>query len=139
VTTPPSWSVGAPLAGCAPIQAAATYSHNQGLDCLSCHQNQNLNIAAQYRWNIAGTLWMDPYGVSPRAGATVQVVDATGLAVKMVTDSNGNFYSSQAVTMPLSALASACPGPNQKMNQNVVAGSCNGMGCHDATHPMVLP
>jgi hypothetical protein len=123
------------MGACAPIEATTRSSHNRGQECLRCHATGQDPLL---RWTIAGTLWSDPFGVTPRAGATVTVVDAKGVTVRMVTDVEGNFYSLQAVTFPVTATASGCPS-TRAMSGKVNAGGCNAVGCHDGARPAMLP
>jgi hypothetical protein len=127
---------GTPMGACVPVQQTTHQSHNAGQECLSCH----FDITnAAFRWTVAGTLWQDQYGTIPRPGATVRLVDARGQQISMVTDVNGNFYTTQAVNFPLSGPAvSACPN-SDAMNGKPTVGSCNQQGCHDAKLPMYLP
>jgi hypothetical protein len=50
-----------------------------------------------------------------------------------VTAENGNFYTTTAVSMPLTVRASECPS-NQVMSAKANDGSCN--SCHDASNPI---
>ena len=98
--------------------------HNAGADCLSCHNGSN----AAPKWTIAGTL-DDATGAAPRAGATITIVDSANKTIKIVTASNGNFWTSQAVSLPLHSKVSQCP---STAAMNGIAGpSCN--SCHVGT------
>jgi hypothetical protein len=124
-----------PMAACTPAQETTMSSHNKGQDCLSCHATGQNPLL---RWTIAGTLWQDSFGTTPRAGATVTVVDARGLTLKLVSDVEGNFYTAQAVSFPLTVSASACPS-NKAMMEKVPQGSCNVTACHDGGRPIAVP
>jgi hypothetical protein len=123
------------MGACVPLKATTKSSHNSGQECLRCHATGQDPLL---RWTIAGTLWSDAFGVTPKPGATVTVVDAKGVTVQMVTDVDGNFYTLQPVTFPISATASGCPS-TRSMVQKVSSGGCNAVGCHDGARPTVLP
>jgi hypothetical protein len=141
-TPPPSVDAGggdggAPDAAvaCTPVQSVLSSSHNAGRECLGCHAaiaNPTL------RWTVAGTVWSDSFGSSPRAGATITVVDSANQTLTLVSDVLGNFYTSKPVQPPLHARGSACPSA-MSMQTVVQTGSCNSTSCHDASRPMALP
>jgi hypothetical protein len=82
-----------------------------GQDCLACHDG-----AQALRWTAAGT-W------GRAAGTTITLVDAGGRSVSVTTNQVGNFYTSQALTFPLTARAGG-----EQMPQPVTYGGCN--RCH---------
>jgi hypothetical protein len=132
---PPPPDGGTTGSACTPVQATTMSSHNKGQDCLSCHATGQDPLL---RWTLAGTVWQDSFGTTPRTGATVTVVDARGLSLKLVTDVEGNFYTAQAVNFPITINASACPS-TRAMVGKPTQGSCNSSGCHDAGRPISLP
>ena len=103
--------------------------HNPGAECLGCH---NGNIAT--KWTVAGTL----YGGNgaPLSGATIELVQGNGQTLRVATCANGNFYTSQAVTYPLTVRASQCPS-DAPMVSTVQAGGCN--SCHGSAMKIHLP
>jgi hypothetical protein len=120
---------------CSLEQPVTMTSHNPGTECLGCHGT----IAdSRIRWTVAGTLFRDSFGAVPRAGATVQLVDAANRTTLLVTDVYGNFYTTQPVAFPLRAGASLCPDA-AAMAADVATGGCNAQRCHDNTLPMKLP
>jgi hypothetical protein len=128
-----------PLAGdmgpCLAVKPTTMSSHNAGQDCLSCHAtNPDLTL----RFTLAGTLFMDSFGTTPRGGATVTVTDAKGLIVPLISDVEGNFYTIKALTFPVTVAASACPS-SMAMVGKPANGACNASGCHDAKQPAYLP
>jgi hypothetical protein len=133
-TTPPATG-GLDMGACAPIKPTTKSSHNEGQECLTCHAN---GTDLQLRWTVAGTVWADSYGTTTRGGATVTVTDAKGVTIQMITDVQGNFYTTQAVSFPVTTSASACPN-SKAMVAKSMTGSCNSAGCHDATRPLFLP
>src|SRR5450432_320214 len=92
--------------------------HNAGQDCLNgCHN---------HGFTLAGTIYS---GGAALTGATVTVKDANGTTFDVVSQLDGNFYTTQAVTFPLTVYASSCPSM-QPMVATVAAGGCNKSGCH---------
>lgn len=106
------------------VASPGSGKHHAGDDCLGCHDTQSK------RWTIAGTLYSAATGGNAVAGATIEVVDATGKVVKLTTYSNGNFYTTTPVTKPLTVRATKCPN-DRPMVGKVNDGSCN--GCHNGT------
>jgi hypothetical protein len=84
-----------------------------GQDCLACHDGTQA-----VKWTAAGT-W------GSGAGRVITLTDAAGRTVSLTTNAVGNFYTSQALTFPLTARAGGelMPGP-------VTYGGCN--RCHGA-------
>jgi len=101
-------------------------NHNEGQPCLTCHREGN----GPPPFTVAGTLFASKTGGSAVTGATMIVVDGAGTEVELVTASNGNFYTNQAVTFPLTVKASKCPDEKQ-MTGKPQTGDCN--GCHTQT------
>lgn len=87
-----------------PVETADDGHHNQGTACLGCH-----NGATAIEFTLAGTLYADPDGTTPVTGLVVTALDNTGAEVTAVTAANGNFYTSDPVTFPVTLFASACP------------------------------
>jgi hypothetical protein len=106
------------------VASPGSGKHHAGDDCLGCHDTQSK------RWTISGTLYSAATGGTAVAGATIEVVDATGKVVKLTTYSNGNFYTTTAVTKPLKVRATKCPS-DRPMIGAVNDGSCN--GCHNSS------
>jgi len=98
--------------------------HNPGQDCMgSCHN---------HGFTLAGTLYDSTAGSNIVAGGTITVVDAGGKTLDLVSQQNGNFYTSSALTFPVTVVASDCPSV-QTMAAPIAAGSgCNSNGCHTA-------
>lgn len=100
-------------------------NHNAGLACLTCHDGQGLAPL----WTLAGTLYDSRQGTAPVSAATITVTDALGVELQLVTATNGNFYTSAAITFPVTVSASKCP-DTQAMGGQPGVGDCN--GCHTA-------
>ncbi len=112
----------------AAVASSGTGEHHPGESCGQCHDTM-----ASAHWTVAGTVFGS--GGVGLAGATIEVVDASGTKLTLVTGDNGNFYTTSAVQMPLTVRASKCPG-DSPMSSKVNAGSCN--SCHDATNRITL-
>ena len=103
--------------------------HNAGQDCMQCHGD----------FGLAGTLYTTATGSTAIAGATITVKDASGQMFDMVTQANGNFYTTNSVVVPRaeSGRASARSArPAQMMVSQVQSssgGGCNMSGCHRTT------
>jgi hypothetical protein len=82
-----------------------------GQDCLACHDGSQA-----VKWTVAGT-----WGAA--AGRTVTLTDARGRSLSLTTNQVGNFYTSQALTFPLTVRAGG-----QQMPAPVTYGGCN--RCH---------
>ncbi len=114
-----------------PATSTGDQGHRPGQDCLGCHDSMGA-----FTWTVAGTLYDAATGGAAVSGATIIITDATGAELQLVTHPNGNFYTSQALTFPLSVAASKCP-DHQEMGSDVSDGSCN--SCHDTTFRIHLP
>ena len=99
--------------------------HNAGTACLTCH---NGTTAARFR--VAGTLYTSAQGGTPVGGATIVVKDSANVSVKLVTAADGNFYTNEALTPPLTVKASKCPSVDKAMPTAANNGDCN--SCHQA-------
>src|ERR1041384_6486133 len=75
--------------------------HNPGQDCQGgCHN---------HGFRLSGTLYTTANGAAPVAGATITIKDAQGFTYEAVSQQNGNFYTSSAMTFPVTVTASMCP------------------------------
>jgi hypothetical protein len=100
--------------------------HNPGTSCLSagCH-----HAGGGPAFTVAGTLYDRAIGGAPVGGATVVVVDGDGKRLALRSAANGNFWTSEAVQMPLLLRASQCPQDNPMISLST-DGDCNRGGCH---------
>ncbi|HTJ47226.1 MAG TPA: hypothetical protein VL463_34230 [Kofleriaceae bacterium] len=115
----------APALACAQPQASpGSGHHNAGAQCLSCHTG----TGAAPHWYAAGTLYSDSGGGTAISGATIEITDANGTTVTIVSADNGNFWTPTPLTAPLHVKASRCP--SSKQMSGTAAGACN--GCHAA-------
>ena len=106
--------------------------HNAGQACLGCHNGNGATL-----FTFAGTLYNAATGGSTIAGATIEVIDSAGTTARIVTSSNGNFYTSQSLTPPFTTRASGCP--NDIAMQSKATGDCNSSGCHSSAMRVHLP
>jgi len=104
--------------------------HGAGTQCISCHSMYYPPMT------VAGTLYADVAGAIPVVGATILVMDSTGTSVEMISTMNGNFYTDQAVTPPLTVAASRCP-HHLVMASGATTGECN--SCHGYGSRIHLP
>ena len=90
-----------------------------------------MNACHNHGFTMAGTLYTTANSNTAIAGATIVVTDANNQTIKMVTATDGNFYTSSTVAFPVTVLATQCPNVS-KMTAQVVAGQggCNRTGCH---------
>ena len=116
------------------VASPGSGQHHAGADCASCHDS----LGSSRKWTIAGTLYSAATGGTAVSGATIVVVDAAGKTIKLQTYSNGNFYTTTAVTKPLKVRATKCPG-DLSMTASASNGSCNASGCHDSTMRIHVP
>jgi hypothetical protein len=99
--------------------------HNAGQDCMNaCHN---------HGFTLAGTLFNGSAGAS---GGTITVTDNAGSSFDLVSQANGNFYTTQPVAFPVTVFASRCPSiHNMPGTVSATAGTsaagCNQSGCHE--------
>lgn len=112
--------------------------HSPGKNCLNdgCHDG----TGNPPKWTIAGTLYKDKAGTAPVGGATLLFTDANNAEIKLVTASNGNFYTADQINFPIKAKATGCPN-SKSMNGEITAdmAGCNKSGCHVADKRVYLP
>lgn len=88
-----------------------------------------MNSCHNHGFTLAGTLYSTSSGGAAVAGASITVKDATGQKFDMVTQANGNFYTSNAVTFPVTVYASECQ--ISQTSQVMLTGlTTNGRGCN---------
>lgn len=106
----------------AQITNVGSGNHHPGMNCMDgCHN---------HGFTLAGTLFA-PGTTTPVVGATITVVDAANVSFDMVTQRNGNFYTSTRVTFPVAVAATSCPDLVHMAGQVTAGnGGCNAQGCH---------
>ena len=97
-----------------------------GSDCLACHATGG---AATSLFSAAGTVFENrdcPVGVQ---GAVIELEDAAGVRIQLVTNEVGNFYSEEALVPPFT-VSMQVGGRVFSMLSKAPVGSCNTSGCH---------
>jgi hypothetical protein len=105
------------------VTSVGSGHHNPGQDCQQgCHN---------HGFTLSGTLYASATSTTPVVGASITVKDAQGKTFDMVSQNDGNFYTSTAVTFPVTVSASLCP-DTHAMAGSITAGNggCNKSGCH---------
>lgn len=76
--------------------------HNQGANCLSCHTPGG--EAGEHVWTVGGTVFTDAQGSAPAESVRVLIYDGAGtLKLTLLTDYNGNFWTTDPVPSPYRA------------------------------------
>lgn len=122
---------------CDPVQSTAGLSspnghHNAGQDCQGCHAGGGAPT-----FSIGGTLYNAVTGGAAVAGATINVTDANGKSVKIVSATNGNFWSTTTLAYPVKVNASLCPNTTPMSATVPSNGACN--NCHNSTFRVHVP
>jgi hypothetical protein len=97
--------------------------HNPGQDCQGpCHN---------HGFTLAGTIFAAANSTTSLSGATITVTDAVGKSFDVVSQANGNFYTSQPINFPVTVTASECPNVAPMITQvTATMDGCNKSGCH---------
>lgn len=114
---------------CVP-QAIASESgyHKPGEACMRCHGARNAPA-----FTLGGTVYDSVNSDAPMAGVAVLLTDADGVEITLTTGSNGNFWTDQPLTFPVTTSSSSCPNTNPMFSIVQSAGAdCNSAGCHAA-------
>ena len=121
------------LPPCEPEQpSSGPGSHHPGEDCAPCHASMSEDL----KFRVSGTLYTTAAGDAPAPGVTIVFKDADGVAYRLVTHDNGNFFTVDPVAFPITPRASRCP-DNQEMPMTTMAGNCN--NCHYAGQRIYFP
>jgi hypothetical protein len=123
---------------CDPLQSTAGLSdptghHNAGASCMGCHAPGGGAIT----FYVGGTLYNAVSGGAAVAGATINVTDAAGTKLKIITANNGNFWTTTALSYPLTVDASLCPSTIAMSSTVASPGGCN--NCHTSTFRVHVP
>lgn len=122
---------------CDSLQSTAGLSspsghHNAGQECQGCHGG-----GGAPRFYVGGTLYSAATGGAAVAGATINVTDANGKTVKIVSANDGNFWTTTVLAYPIKVDASLCPS-TVAMSATVSGnGACN--NCHNSTMQVRVP
>jgi hypothetical protein len=108
------------------VTSVGSGHHNAGQDCMnSCHF---------HGFTLAGTLYSAASGGSAISGASITVKDASGQTFDIVSQADGNFYTSNPVQFPVTVYASECQiqQAGVPMTATISSGGagCNQGGCH---------
>ena len=123
---------------CDPLQSTASLSspsghHNAGQECQGCHAPGG----GAPTFYIGGTLYSAASGGAAVAGATINITDAAGKKVKAISASNGNFWTTTALSYPIKVDASLCPSTTPMISTVSGNGACN--NCHNSTMRVHTP
>ncbi|MCU1280789.1 MAG: hypothetical protein JWM53_4335, partial [bacterium] len=123
--------------------------HNAGQPCLQCHDG---NTAGANKFTAAGTVYDKlslAAGAQGLSGVTIEITDANGAKVSVVTASQGapgNFWTDTPLVFPLKVRASQCPADRPMADPLAAAanvgaggGNCSRAGCHDANMIVHVP
>tara|TARA_R110002096_G_scaffold250980_1_gene443578 strand:+ start:14720 stop:15286 length:567 start_codon:yes stop_codon:yes gene_type:complete len=106
-------------------------NHNPGQSCIvaGCHDGNTQDAPL---WTLAGTAYTDINGTTPLAGGTILYTDANNAEIKIITDTNGNFYTAQTILFPIQVAGSRCPNtlPMVAAVADAAMANCNQGGCH---------
>jgi hypothetical protein len=79
-------------------------------------------------FTFAGTVSTAADGATPKPGATIKVIFGA-TTIPSAADEDGNFYSTQTITLPAKTLATSCP-TLAPMVGMIVTGGGNCNNCH---------
>jgi hypothetical protein len=97
---------------------------NEKCQMAGCH----ITGGAGPPFTFSGTVSTASDGTTPKPGATVKVIFGT-TTIAAVADEDGNFYSTQTITLPAKTLATSCPTVAPMVGMIVTGGgNCN--NCH---------
>ena len=134
----------APAFASAPIAKSAVQSHldkavgttpGKSTKCLACHTG-----SPGPRFAFGGTAFADMQGTQPAADVEIRVVDASGVAVSVHTDADGNFWAKAqaALASPGYAGDRSATGAKLMKLKLKTAESFDCNSCH-ADQPIVAP
>ncbi len=119
------------------ISSASATSHYSGSNCMSCH-----NGTDAFAFSIAGTLY-DSTKTNVYAGGTVEIYSGANgqgtLIVSLVSDKNGNFYTTEQVNLSSGVYPSVknMHGMMMHMPQPTTSGACNSCHTQGGTAPPI--
>jgi hypothetical protein len=123
---------------CDSLQSTAGLSspsgnHNAGQECQGCHAPGG----GAPTFYLGGTLYNAVSGGAAVAGATLNVTDANGKKVKIVSANNGNFWTTTTLAFPIKVDASLCPATVPMVATVGGNGACN--NCHNSAMRVHVP
>lgn len=125
-----SFDAGPPGDASACIPAVATGDsghHNPNTACTAgCHDGGG----GEPVFTAAGTLSAAAGASAAVAGATITITGADGVTRTLISATNGNFYTTEAIAFPATVAVSKCP-DTATMVSTISTGECT-TGCHVA-------
>lgn len=119
-----------------PATSLPNGKHYPGSGCIAgCHVAGGK--APRSPFTVAGTAYNTVGGGAVVSGATINITDAKGTKLKMITASNGNFYTDRSVTPPLKVSGSKCPAV-KPMNGEVLSTGLDCNVCHKASNRIFI-
>jgi hypothetical protein len=124
-------------AACEPGATSAPAAMQDGDACLNCHATAQ---GSRPMFTLAGTLYNSVNGTASDelGGATIVIVDSNNVVTKLVTGSDGSFYTDVNLAFPVTVSASKCP-DSATMPVTTSSGNCNSSLCHSARNRIHLP
>ncbi|NPA33737.1 MAG: hypothetical protein GXO48_02280 [Chlorobi bacterium] len=119
------------------VSSASATSHYSGKNCMSCH-----NGTDAFAFSIAGTLY-DSTKTNVYVGGTVEIYTGSNgqgtLIVSLVSDKNGNFYTTEQVNLSSGVYPSVknMHGMMMHMPQPTTSGACNSCHTQGGTAPPI--
>jgi hypothetical protein len=93
-----------------------------------------MNACHNHGFTLAGTLYSSASGGAAVSGASITVKDAAGHTFDIVSQMNGNFYTSNPVQFPVTVYASECEISQTSQVMTMALQStdrgCNQSACH---------
>ncbi len=119
-----------------PVSVTDNGHHNPGQPCMQCHKSGGSGP----QFTLGGTLYDGLNSSNAVNGATLRIIDANGTELALHSTLNGNFYTTQSLTFPLSVSGSSCPDTKKMISPvNANGADCNSAGCHDSSFRIHLP
>ena len=127
-------SAGTGGANCVASATPAAASMNAGQGCTSCHAGASPGGGVLI--TLGGTVFSAASGGAAVGGATVVITDSNNVVTRLVTGTDGNFYTNSTIAFPAKVAVSKCPS-NTPMVSTVTSGNCN--SCHGSSMQIHLP
>ncbi len=116
----------------------ANQSTNAGLNCMTAGCHEPGNAGAGGAFYFAGTVYEAAATTTADQGVTISITNGgVGSAITVQSDTAGNFYYSEAITLTNAAVSvDVCSSTNPNVAANsamaatISAGACNSSGCH---------
>ncbi len=121
-------------------QSHSSESHNQGMDCMSCHHEQG-NEAYDRWWYVAGTVFLSDGTPAPSSGAIELWTKPGRSGEKIYTlqiDAKGNFYTQKIIDFkggvyPVLVANSGTITAMSTSTLNLACNSCHGISTERLT------